>query len=541
LSSTLDVGERLNITGSYKGPDMFRGRQVMYGDFWGLHQLFGVLIILVYGFLSFRCRQYLEFLGSMVGFKKVYFHILAARFLLLCLYFILVTAVGIALVFCLGIHFTGPDFLVILGYLGIWLLTALVVFGIGAAIGAIKSLPTAGVILTITWVFLFYISDFLVIKGANVSANKIKSIYQQENEKWDALMRFENRAANEAGKYRPENANTQTGHQLIDSFMNREYKEMMALEKDMENEMRNSKKAYEWWSLLSPGTILSAVACEMSSQGVNNLADFDAYSQDLKDRFCQFYKYKKFYAPEEKGVESFVKNEENIYYGRTGLPSNITWALLELLALSFIFHGVSYYCHKKSFSKVEGEMAGQWDPGKWEALNTVPGEGKAQVWKIEEEGFIRRINNHFSGSKDYLYLCQADSLPGDMEAQDFLELSAVLMGVNPDDTVLSAYQKKEIGALKKMEKFNLLMKVTELAERAGKRHYLFHDLAHDMPVEASVAVKKRMEELRSRGLWVVLLVWEHVVMSRQDEKQFGISESPRWFNMVEYWAGIKDD
>jgi hypothetical protein len=337
----------------------------------------------------------------------------------------------------LGIRFTGPEFLVILESLGIWLLAGLVIFGLGAAIGAIKSMTYAGVLLTITWFFLFYISALVVSKAADDSANKIKSIYQLENEKWDALMRFEKRAIQEAGKYKPENANTQTGHQLIDSFMNREYKEMMALEKDMENEMRNSKKAYEWWSLLSPGTILSAVACEMSSQGVNNLADFDAYSQDIKDRFCQFYKNKRFYSPDEgKGVESFIKNEENIYYGRAGLPSNIIWALLELVALSFIFHGVSYYCHKKSFSKVEGEMAEQWDPGTWEALNTVPGEGKAQVWKIEEEGFIRRINNHFSGSKDYLYLCQADSLPGDMEAQDFLELSAVLMGVNPDDTVL---------------------------------------------------------------------------------------------------------
>jgi hypothetical protein len=87
----------------------------------------------------------------------------------------------------------------------------------------------------------------------------------------------------------------------------------------------------------------------------------------------------------------------------------------------------------------------------------------------------------------------------------------------------------------------LLMKITELAERAGKRHFLFHDLAHDMPVEAAVALKKRMEELRSRGLWVILLVWEHVVMNRQTEKNFGISESPRWFNMVQYWAGIVDD
>ncbi|MCX6581512.1 MAG: hypothetical protein NT166_15165 [Candidatus Aminicenantes bacterium] len=542
LSSTLDVGERLYITESIKGPDMFRGRRGMYGDFSGLHQLFGILIILVFGFLSLRYSQYLEFLGSMAGFKKVYFHILAARFLLLCSYFILVTAAGIALVSCMSIRFTGPDYLAILQFLGIWLLIALVVFGIGAAIGAIKSITTAGVILTITWVFLFYISTLVVNQAADAFANGMKSIYQLGNEKWDALMRAESRYQKDVGKFSPEIAKLPPSLQLVESFMNKEYKEMMALEKEMEMEMRRSQKVYEWWSLLSPGTILAAAACELSSQGVKNIVDFDAYTQDIKDRFCQFYKNKKFYTPdEEKGVESFVKKEENIYYGRTGLPSNIAWALLELLALSFIFHGLSYYCHKKGLTKVEGEMARQWDPGAWEALKTVPGEGKAQVWKIEEEGFIRRINNHFSGSNDYLYLCRADCLPGDIEAQDILELSAVLMGVTPDESMSSAYRGKDIGALKKMEKFSLLMKITELAERAGKRHFLFHDLANDMPVDAAVGLKKRMEELRSRGLWVILLVWDHVVMSRQDEKQFGISESPRWFNMVEYWAGIKDD
>jgi hypothetical protein len=36
--------------------------------------------------------------------------------------------------------------------------------------------------------------------------------------------------------------------------MNREYIDLMAVDKKLEKEMRRSQKVYEWWSLLSPGT-----------------------------------------------------------------------------------------------------------------------------------------------------------------------------------------------------------------------------------------------------------------------------------------------
>ncbi|MDQ1353619.1 MAG: hypothetical protein QG657_3925, partial [Acidobacteriota bacterium] len=289
---------------------------------------------------------------------------------------------------------------------------------------------------------------------------------------------------------------------------------------------------YEWWSLLSPGTILSAAACEMSSQGGKNLMDFHAYTQDIKDRFCQFYKYKKFYAPEEKGVESFIKNEENIYYGRAGLPSNFVWALLDLLALSFIMHGLSYYCHKKGLTKVEGKMAAQFDPATMKNLYPEKDNKKSQVWKIEEEGFIQRIYNHLSNKGAFLYLCRTEDLPGDMEAVDFLELAAVLMNVSPDESVLSTYRGKKIESLKKLEKFKLVMDVVDMGKRAGKQHYLFHDAAHDMPARASIMLKEKMEELSSRGAEVILLVWNVIFYDEDTEKKDGIHELPGWFSYI---------
>ena len=539
LSSTLDVGERLNVDGSFLGPNMYRERRVMYADFSGLHLLFGSLMALVFGVLTFRYREYLEELGSMAGFNKVHFQILSARFLLLALYFIIVTAAGIALVFLMGVPLTGTDLLYIVGFLGLWLLAVLVLFSAGALIGVIKAGGIAGAVLMAAWICLFYLIPLVVNQRADVAAHKIKSIYQQEKEKWDVLMNFEDRASEEAGKFKPELAKTPMEQELIESYMNKEYKQMQGLEKDMETKMRDSLKEYEWWSLASPVSFLAAAATEMSSEGYKDLVGFYANSQVRKDQFCRFYKDKKYYSRDgEKGVESFIKGEENIYYGRAQLPANMPWGLLELLALSLALQGLCYYCHKKALKKVDGDMAAQWDPA---SLTADAPEGKPRAMQIQEEGYNQRLYNHLAQGRgrDFLYLCHAGQVPGDIRVGDFLDLSAALMGVSPDPPATSVpSREKRFEKLAKLEKFKVSMAVTELAERAGKTCYLFHDLTREMPAEAAVLLKKRMEELSSRGSWVVLLLRDQLLYDIGSEKSFGIREASGWLAQVEHWADV---
>ncbi|MCP5107834.1 MAG: hypothetical protein GY950_30885, partial [bacterium] len=302
LNANLDVGERLNLTASYKGQHMFREQGVMYADFYGLHILFGSLIAMIYGFLSFRYREYLKILGGLRGFRKIYSHIMWARFLLLGLYFIVVTVAGAGLALVHGISFSGSDFLYIAGYLGLWLLAVLVLFSAGTWIGSIKSNAAGIMVLAVTWVFLFYISPLIVSQAADSITDKMKSIYQLEKEKWGVLMGFENRAIETEGRYKEEKAGSASERKLIESFWNREYKAMQAIEKKMEEEMRDKIKAYEGLTLISPTTFLSSVTCELSSKGFGSLVDFYKDVQDLKHQFCQFYKDKKFYSEnKEKG------------------------------------------------------------------------------------------------------------------------------------------------------------------------------------------------------------------------------------------------
>ncbi|MCU0286490.1 MAG: hypothetical protein MUF15_08820 [Acidobacteria bacterium] len=539
LSATLDVEERLHISGSYTGRQMYRDLHHIYGDFGGLFTLFGTLMVLAYGFLSFRHIEYLESLGTMASLKGIYLYFVTARFLLLALYFTLVTAAGIGLGLLNKVPFTGSDYFHITGYLGLWLLAAFVLFNAGVLITAIKSNFLGVTIIASLWIFLFYVSPLIVTQVANTSAAKMKPLYQQENEKWGAIMHFENRAVEEVGKFKPEIAKIEQGQQLIESYMANEYKEVQKVEQDLAKQMQESKAHYEGYGLISPTTILLSTANEMSSRGTGNLLKFYQYTQDTKDRFCQFYKYKKFYAPgEEKGVESFIKNEENIFYGKTGFPANIAWAIIELVALALILQILAYYAHRNVLSQVKGKTAPKWNPETVLNPATNENESRAKVYQIQEEGYITSINNYFSGSPDLLYLCRADHLPGNIDSGDYLDLVSALLKVSPEPTLILPYRGKRIDSMNNLSKVQLLMTVTQIAEQAGKKYYLLDDLTRAMPIEAAVIIKKRMEELNKRGSWVAMFMSSPFLNISEYENRYGIQEVPRWFDQVQVIKGI---
>jgi hypothetical protein len=357
----------------------------------------------------------------------------------------------------------------------------------------------------------------------------MKSIYQLEKEKWDTLMSFEERAIEEEGKFKSENAKTPVEREMIESFMNREYKTMVELEKKLLAEMRDIIKVYGRLSLVSPCTFLSWAQGEMSSRGFASLVEFYEYAQDLKDKFCRFYKDRKFFSGKgENGVESFIKGDENVFYGSKRLPFNILWGVIGLLVLIFVLRAVSYFSHKKALSRVYGEMAAQWNPGSFN-----PAGSKYFVWQIEEDGFSERMYNHLRSGYNFLYLCHPGLLPGDVCVGDFLELAAALLGVSPPAAVPD--REKRFGELKDREKFQVLMTVTELAQQSGKSHYLFHDLTRDMPVGASVTIKKRMEALKSQGAAVMLFLWKQVVDDSEQGQSYGIREAVTWSEQVENW------
>jgi hypothetical protein len=91
--------------------------------------------------------------------------------------------------------------------------------------------------------------------------------------------------------------------------------------------------------------------------------------------------------------------------------------------------------------------------------------------------------------------------------------------------------------LKKLEKFKVLLGLTELARRAGKTYYIFHNLTRDMPIGAYILLKDRMEALAAEGLCVVYLTRDNIVTDVQSHKKSKYRERPsRWTSANKCWT-----
>jgi len=528
LSAALDVGYRLEMNGTYKGNHMFRELKVMYSDFSGLYVLFGTFIVLLYGYFSLRNREYIKQLGSIGGTRRVYRSILRARYLVLVLYFTLITALGTVLALVNGVHFTGKEALYITGFQVVWLLAALVLFKAGNLIGGIRSNKFGAAVLAVTCAFLVYLAPLLVKQLVDMAAANLKSVYRLENEEWAALMKFEKRAIEVLGAFDPKKANSPEERAAVESFLQGEYRTMRELEKKMENEMRAMVKIYQWLSLITTTTFLSSMICELSGNGYEEMLDFYRYSGELKDRFCQFYKEKKFYTENTgKGVESFIKGEENVYYGRGRLPANFIWGIFMLVVWVLVLDRAAYSRHKKALSEVKGTGPAGWDPG-----SLAVAGGSFGVYQVEEAGYYQVMYNYLAKKfKKFLYLCHPGEIPADIRAGDLIGLTAGLLGIARP--VIEPAWKKTFAMMDNLEKFKVSMVLTELSQRAGVVYYLFYNIARDMPIDAPVLLKKRMEELSGEGAAVIFFTREQLVAIERKGKRYGVREAAAWSEQVE--------
>jgi len=183
-NAVIDVGERLYMDTSLKGRDLFNEKQGNNRDFCGLFFLFGILLVLFYGFESLPSIDYLKHLNSELGFNRVFFSLLFARFAVIGLFFILVTVLGVLLALLKGIALTGSDYLFLLAFLGMFLLISIVLLATGLIVSRIRDKRIGVSVLFVIWIFLVYILPIGTDRAATDSAKSIKSNFQMELEKW---------------------------------------------------------------------------------------------------------------------------------------------------------------------------------------------------------------------------------------------------------------------------------------------------------------------------------------------------------------------
>jgi hypothetical protein len=335
MTAHVDTAEKLNISNSFKGKDLFSDSGG-YMDFSGIMLIIGSLLALLYGYDATRNQEYLRMLTNITRNRKLVLLIILARVVLLNLVFWALSGLALLWLFIFGINAANIFYLCFV--LGLNLVITFFVF-LGAAISSLKR---GYIALGIFYFLLVLFIPWIIQKAVYVEAKKsIKEIHQFEYEMFKYVMDFEKRFYErfgvwKSGKVAPNDIKT-----MIQSGQEIEYKKLRENEKKRINGISKRIRIYQSLAAFLPSTFYLSSNKELSSKGFQNFIDFYRYAYEMKFKFIKFYIDRKFYRQLPKsGVEPFIKNNEDLFYGQSRLPPNffigVTLSVLYIICLSFI-------------------------------------------------------------------------------------------------------------------------------------------------------------------------------------------------------------
>jgi hypothetical protein len=352
LTANVDSGERLNIYNSFKGKTLFAEKSGGFKDFSGITLLLGSLLILYLGYEAFIHKDYLGFMSGFVDYKRLFFSIVLSRVLLFIVFFLFNAGLSIIVLRLNGIRLSKDEWLLSAVYLGILILMMLFFFILGAIAGSFKSAFTGFIMVIISWFTLVFLVPGAINTFISLKADNIIPDYQLELQKLKNLMDFERLSLEKLGPTNKSNINDVT--KMMEDYLvdDKGFKQIQALEERLENEMNKNINRFQTLSSLFPSTFYLSAGNEISGKGYENFIRFFGYIRELKMEFIKFYidhRYKS-NAPIDTpgGVESFIKNNENLFKAKSLVPQNIFWGTSIMLLYITCLLVLSYRRFKKS-------------------------------------------------------------------------------------------------------------------------------------------------------------------------------------------------
>jgi hypothetical protein len=543
LIAHVDVGERSNIYNSFKGKNIFSQKPGGFWDFAGVVLLFGSFMALYYGYDSIRDKEYLKFLSSLLGQRRVFGFILASRIILLSMFVFIATICAVFLIWIHGIKLSITELIFLLIFFLFMLLMTVFFFSLGTICGSAKSGRLGRFLIVVIWIGMVYFIPAAINKIVESSADKITSNYISELEKVRTLMKFENEVKEKVVKLRKKleekgkpniyinEAVRKLMGELSENYLKNGFQDIQKLEIDLENDIRARFKFFQAISIIFPSSFYLSINNEISSRGDENIIRFHQKARKIKNGFMRFYVEKKYskLGPSVK-VESFVKEDENIYTGESRGPWN-SWLgfFVTLLWIGCLFKWSNHRYQKSIFLVPEITIQGLSDleidieAGK---SNVVLSQGdKREAMKQHLFNVLAGHNKKFNGKVlwnekdivteyrelDFVYLCHPDDLPRDIKVKDFISFIGGALKVSEKDLgnlsvklELNKIGKKTFNDLK--DEFRKRGQILWAAARLRpKEVYLVNNFLKGMPpyfIDDFVRESKTLKETGTSLLYI---------------------------------------
>jgi len=355
LTAAVDSGERLKLYNSYKGRSIFTEKTGGFKDFSGIMLLFGSAFALFMGHKAFLHKDYLRFMSGITGERILFFTMVSTRIFLITLFLGFTAFLSLVLLIINKIPITGLELQYLGVYFGILLLVWIFFFMIGASTSSFKSRVTGPIVLLAAWFTLIFIVPSLINSYIYSQAEKIESEISMENSTFNMLMDAEKELNAKFGSIHPQNQNPQEVWDEIRKHLAKEIKQIQAMERSMEDEIQNKTAFHQKLSIWIPSAFYLSTGNEISSKGYINYISFYRYVQELKFKFIPYIMEKGFQAKRipvsansKPRVESFFKDNEDIFEADPVLPSCFWGGIGIIILYISLLTGLSYFRFQKS-------------------------------------------------------------------------------------------------------------------------------------------------------------------------------------------------
>ncbi len=351
LSAHLDSGQRLYISSSFKGKGLFFEKAGGYKDFGGILLLLGSLLSLALGYEAFLYKDYLRFLAGDVSPRPLFSAILLVRSVLLILFFAAAGCGALLLTVLNGIRLSYHDIIYLGWYFLVLLLVQLFFLAMGAFAGACRSPFTGLLTVAGAWFLLVFLVPGVISAVIINRTEKLMSNVRMELEWVKRIMKVEDILYKKYGASSPET--NQKAKPYIEQYWNKEFKELQALQEELQQEVKHNIRWLHRLSLLAPSSFYLSTGEEIGGKGYVNAVRFFDYVQQVKKDFVRYILDRKFHtgASAKKipgSVENFIKKDENVFHARSSLPHGFPFGLALTLLYILGLLKVSYTRFKRA-------------------------------------------------------------------------------------------------------------------------------------------------------------------------------------------------
>lgn len=429
IEASLDVTEIIKITTSRKGKSLI-GEDGFFKGFSGLIFIFGSLFTLLLGLDNFKTanrtrlpRSLLLIIRSQL-IRMIYISV--NLFILFILVFLFVKLFGIS--------FTSEEIQNFMMFSFYSILMLLFFYIAGLTISAVTLNKRK---LTIACGFFFWVMFVVFIPSLSSKyilneAKKLPSEKTISINKFSKLLDFDIKATGLVSKVKKGDSQSrfEVIGELVEKFFNDVYEPNKKIESGHLEAIRKVVLLKQDISILFPTTYYYMLHDEISTKSYNSIIDFVNYTSNLRYDFMKFY-YNKKYFSKDRNVESFIKEDENIFKAESRLPGNF-WRGVGITGLyCLILFGVSLLVlHFKLNRKPKERERIKFELKKLE-------KGKAYFVLCKDEGVRSRLFRQLTGEANVAGLDQisGEDIKPELSPRDIVPYLCHVRGIKDIEKV----------------------------------------------------------------------------------------------------------